>query len=80
MLASRIRRSMLAGAFLDGVNVAAVAVMASVAITLGRAALVDAWTWGVGVASVGLLIGTKVNPAWLIVGGAMVGMLAHGLR
>jgi chromate transporter len=80
MLASRIRRSVLAGAFLDGVNVAAVAVMASVAITLGRAALVDAWTWGVGVTSVGLLIGTKVNPAWLIVGGAMVGMLAHGLR
>ena len=40
MLAGRIRRSALAGAFLDGVNVAAVAVMASVAITLGRAALV----------------------------------------
>ena len=34
MLAGRIRRSALAGAFLDGVNVAAVAVMASVAITL----------------------------------------------
>ena len=80
MLAGRIRRSALAGAFLDGVNVAAVAVMASVAITLGRAALVDVWTWGVGLVCVGLLIGTKVNPAWLILGGAAVGMLAHGLR
>jgi chromate transporter len=80
MLAGRIRRSALAGAFLDGVNVAAVALMAAVALTLGRAALVDVWTWGVGLISVGLLIGTKVNPAWLILGGAVVGMLAHGLR
>ena len=80
MLAERIRRSALAGAFLDGVNVAAVAVMASVAITLGRAALVDGWTWVVGIACIGLLFGTKVNPAWLILGGAAVGLLAHGLR
>jgi len=80
MLAGRIRRSALAGAFLDGVNVAAVALMASVALTLGRAALVDVWTWVVGLVSVGLLIGTKVNPAWLILGGALVGILAHGMR
>jgi len=80
MLAERIRRSALAGAFLDGVNVAAVAVMAAVAITLGRAAVVDWFAWGVGVVCAGLLIGTKVNPAWLILGGAVVGMLAHGLR
>jgi chromate transporter len=80
MLAGRIRRSALAGAFLDGVNVAAVAVMASVALTLGRAALVDGWTWGVGVVCAGLLMGTKVNPAWLILGGAVVGLLVHGLR
>jgi chromate transporter len=80
MLALRIRQSALAGAFLDGVNVAAVAVMASVALTLGRAALVDWFACGVGVVSAGLLIGTKVNPAWLILGGAIAGMLAHGLR
>lgn len=80
MLAGPIRRSAVAGAFLDGVNVAAVAVMASVAIALGRAALVDAWTWGVGLACAGLMIATKVNPAWLILGGALVGLLAHGLR
>ena len=80
MLAGPIRRSAVAGAFLDGVNVAAVAVMASVAITLGRAALVDEFACGVGVACAALLIGTKVNPAWLILGGAAAGMLAHGLR
>jgi len=79
MLAERIRRSAPAGAFLDGVNVAAVAVMASVALTLGRAALVDWWTWVVGVVCTGLLMGTKVNPAWLILGGAAVGWLARGL-
>lgn len=80
MLAERIRRWALAGAFLDGVNVAAVAVMASVGLTLGRAGLVDWWTWAVGVVSVGLLIWTKLNPAWLILGGAVVGLSVHGLR
>jgi chromate transporter len=79
MLAERIRRWALAGAFLDGVNVAAVAVMASVALTLGRAAMVDWLAWAVGVVCAGLLIGTKVNPAWLILGGAAVGVVAHGL-
>lgn len=79
-LAGRIRRSALAGAFLDGVNVAAIAVMAAVAVTLGRAALVDAWTWGIGLSCAGLLIGTRVNPAWAIVAGAAAGALAHGLR
>jgi hypothetical protein len=32
------------------------------------------------VVCVGLLTGTKINPAWLILGGAIVGMLAHGLK
>src|ERR1035437_4735527 len=50
-LAGRIRNSPLAAAFLDGVNAAAIALKASVAIFLGRNAMVDAWSWALGLAS-----------------------------
>jgi chromate transporter len=76
-LAGRIRQSKIAAAFLDGVNAAAVALMASVVISLGRATLVDGWTWGAGLASAVLLVRYRVNATWLIVGGAALGILVH---
>ena len=78
-LAGRIRSSALAGAFLDGVNAAAVALMAAVALTLGRVTLVDAWTWALGLTSAALLLRFKINGTWLILGGAAFGLLLHGL-
>jgi chromate transporter len=77
-LAGRIRKSPLAGAFLDGVNAAAVALMAAVGLTLGRAALVDPWTAAMGLASGVLMIRFKVNATWLILGGALLGLLLRG--
>jgi len=79
-LAGRIRRSRMAAAFLNGVNAAAVALMASVAWSLGRATLVDGWTWVIGVASAILLVGFKVNATWLILGGAAAGILLRGVH
>jgi chromate transporter len=78
-LAGRIRSSALAGAFLDGVNAAAVALMAAVAIPLGRVTLVDGWTWALGVVSAALLLRFTINATWLILGGAALGLLLHGL-
>jgi chromate transporter len=74
-LASRMRRSPLAGAFLDGVNAAAVALMASVGLVLGRAALVDLRTWVFGLISAALLLFFEVNATWLILGRAVAGFL-----
>ena len=74
-LAGRIRKSPLAAAFLDGVNAAAVALMAAVAISLGRATLVDDWTWALGLVSAALLLRYRVNATWLILGGAALGIL-----
>jgi len=74
-LAGRIRRSALAAAFLDGVNAAAVALMASVAIVLGRATLMDGWTWALALVCAGLLIRFRVNATWLLLGGACAGIL-----
>jgi chromate transporter len=78
-LAGRIRKSKLASAFLDGVNAAAVALMAEVAIVLGRATLIDGWTWALGLTSVVLLVTTRINATWLIVVGAAIGILLHAL-
>jgi len=75
-LLPRLRRSVLAGAFLDGVNVAALALMLAVTWQLGRAALVDAVTVGLAVISAILLVRYKVNSVWLILGAAVLGILA----
>jgi chromate transporter len=74
-LAVHIRKSKLAAAFLDGVNAAAVSLMAFVAVALGHAALVDPWTWAVGLGSVALLVRYKVNATWLLLAGAGLGLL-----
>jgi chromate transporter len=76
-LIPRIRRSPVAGAFLDGVNVASLALMASVTWYLGRAAVVDVVTLLLALASAVLLLRWRVNSAWLVLGGAVVGMIAY---
>lgn len=76
-LVPRLRASPWMGAFLDGVNVAAIGLMAAVTLELGRAALIDWLTVALaGVAAV-LLIRYRVNSAWLVLAGAMIGLLAH---
>ncbi len=77
-LIPRLRASRSAGAFLDGVNVASLALMAAVTAQLGRAAIVDlpAALLGLGAALV-LLRADKINSTWLIAGGALAGWLVR---
>ncbi|HEX2714450.1 MAG TPA: chromate efflux transporter [Candidatus Acidoferrales bacterium] len=79
-LIPRLRQSPLAGAFLDGVNVAAVALMIVVSGQLGRAALVDVTTIVIVAASAVLLLRFRANSAWLVIGGALVGLAASFLH
>lgn len=79
-LIPRLRRSAVAGTFLDGVNAASLAVMAAVTVQLGRAALVDGLTVGLALVSAVLLLKFRVNSAWLVLGGALVGLLATSLK
>jgi chromate transporter len=74
-LVPRIRRSPVAGAFLDGVNAASLALMAVVTIQLTRAALVDWVTILLGLAAAFLLLRFKLNSAWLVAAGALAGLL-----
>src|SRR2546425_4051048 len=72
-LVPKIRASRRAGAFLDGVNVAALALMAAVTWQLGRAAIVDLTTAALALVALALLLRYKINSAWLVLAGAAVG-------
>jgi chromate transporter len=74
-LLPRLRRSAVAGAFLDGVNAASLALMAVVTAHLARAAIMDGMTLGLALASAILLLGSQVNATWLVLGGAAVGLI-----
>jgi chromate transporter len=76
-LVPRMRASRWAGGFLDGVNVASLALMAVVTAQLGRAALVDVPTAVLGLVSATLLVRWKLNATWLIAGGALAGWGLH---
>lgn len=78
-LVPRLRTSAWTGAFLDGANVAAVGLMAAVTWQLGQAAIVDGLTLGLAVVAGAALFRLRVNSAWLVLGGAVIGFGSHML-
>jgi chromate transporter len=78
-LVPRLRGSRVAAGFLDGVNVASLALMAVVAAQLGRAAIVDWPTALLGIAAAVLLLRFKLNSTWLVLGGAACGLVRHAI-
>jgi len=76
-LIPRIRRSRLAGAILDGIIVASLALMGVVTWQLGRAALIDPLTIAIACLSAVLLFAFRLNAAWLILAAAIIGVI-HG--
>jgi chromate transporter len=74
-LIPKIRRSPWLGSALDGLNIASVGLMAGVTLQLGRAGIVDALTIALAVASFLVVARWKPNAAWLILAGAVVGLL-----
>ena len=72
-LVPRLRRSRMAGAVLDGVNVASLAMMAAVTWQLGSVTLLAPVPLALAGLSALLLTRYSVNPAWLVAGGAMLG-------
>jgi chromate transporter len=72
---SRIKSSPWARAFLDGVNVAALGLMAGVSYQLARAAIVDPLTLALFAAAAVCVFRFRVNAAWLVAGGGAIGLL-----
>ncbi len=69
-----LRRSRIAGACLDGVNVASLGLMVGVVYALGRDALVDFVSAALACGAALLLWRTKLNATWPILAGALVGL------
>ena len=74
-LANKLRRSPWTAMILNGINIAALALIAGVLIQLGQSSLIDVVTWGIAVVSLTILLRFKINSAWLIAGGAVIGVV-----
>jgi chromate transporter len=70
---ARLRKSETMSAFLDGVNVASLALMGIVAVQLARASLVDTLTVLLAIGSGVALFRYRVNTTWLVLIGAAIG-------
>jgi chromate transporter len=78
MLLPRLQRSPWTAAFIDGVTVSALALMAGVTIQLGRIVYVDVATVVLSVVSFAVLRRSQLNSAWLVVAGAVIGLILRG--
>ncbi|MGB7575868.1 MAG: chromate efflux transporter [Thermodesulfobacteriota bacterium] len=74
-LIPRLRKSAVAGAFLDGVIIASLTLMASVTYSLGRDAVIDLPTALLVLGSAVLLVRFRLNSLWLVLGGALIGFV-----
>jgi len=75
----RLRASPWTSAFLDGANAAAVGLMAAVAWQLASSSIVDVLSAALALAAGLLLIRFRINSAWLVLGGGVVGLVASAL-
>ncbi|MFZ0307813.1 MAG: chromate efflux transporter [Candidatus Sulfotelmatobacter sp.] len=76
----KLRRSAWVAAFLDSVNVCAVALMAGVTVKLAGDALRGWPMWVIAATTLAVLWKWKINPAWVVSGGGLAGMLLAAVR
>jgi chromate transporter len=76
----RLRQSAWMAAFLDSVNVCAVALMGGVTFRLAADALRGWSSWIIALVALLVLLRGKVSPAWVVLGGGIVGLLLTAFR
>jgi len=77
-LVKKIRNSKALSAFLDAVNVASVAIIAAICITMGKESISDWRT--ILIAFIGAVVVfkfKKINSAFIVLGGALLGYILH---
>jgi chromate transporter len=72
---NKIRNSKSASSFLDGVNVASLGLMAGVTFILIRTSIIDSFTLILAIITTIIIFRYKVNSAWLVLGGGLLGFL-----
>jgi chromate transporter len=75
---AKLRHTPVTAAALDGLNAAAVALMAGVTWFLGRDAVVGVPTALLAAGALAALLRWRVNPVWLMAAGAAAGLLLRG--
>jgi chromate transporter len=75
----KLRQSPALASLLDGVNVAALGLMAAVGLQLARASIVDLPTAALGLAATALLASGRVNATWIVLGGGVLGLAVRAL-
>ena len=78
-LVPMLRRSPWMSGLLDGVNVAAIGLMAAVLAVLARDAVVDWYTAALAVLAAGVLLRSNLNSAWLVAAGGLAGLAYHAI-
>lgn len=76
----RLRRSPWMAAFLDGVNACAVALMAGVSLKLAADALRGWSMCAIALIALAVLIKSKINPAWVVLGGGLAGLALSAIH
>ncbi|MBW4623457.1 MAG: chromate efflux transporter [Cyanosarcina radialis HA8281-LM2] len=71
---SKLSQSVWFRGLLDGINAASLGLMAGVTYTLGRTALVDWLTILVAIVSTIIVLRFKINSAWLVLAGGLIGL------
>ena len=71
----RMRASRRLAALLDGVNAAALGLIAAVAVELARAAFVDAWSVAIAVVAAALLFTRRAGPTVVLLAGGAAGLV-----
>ncbi len=75
-MVKKMRDSRLFGAFLDAVNVASVALIVAICVTMGRASVTDWRTVAIMFTSLIVVFGfRKINSVWVVLGGSLLGYL-----
>ena len=69
------RKGETTSALLDGLNLAALGLMAGAAWILGRDAIVSVWTLAIAIVALIALVRFRVNSTWLVLGAAIVGLI-----
>jgi len=73
-LLQRWRTSARVAAFLRGVTAASLGLIAAVVVQLGAAALTSPLAWAIGAVATGGAVSGRINPSWLLIGGAALGL------
>jgi chromate transporter len=77
---SKLRSVPSVRTFLDGVNASALGLMLAVCVTLGMNTLSNPLNWLIFLGAGSSILFWNLNPAWLVVGSALVSLLATTIR